>query len=81
MIGPDSGKATDVGTRLDHMSSATLNMSPSGSASPSTAHRPSHRRGDAVLDEGHWKMARSTFYDLMRMAGVECPPVVTKSSW
>jgi len=31
-------------------------------------------RGDAVMVEGQWKMARSTFCELMRMAGVECPP-------
>jgi hypothetical protein len=34
----------------------------------------SHRRGDGVLVDGRWKMARSTFCDLMRGAGVECPP-------
>ena len=34
-----------------------------------------HQRGDAVLVAGQWKMARSTFCALMRMAGVECPPV------
>ena len=31
-------------------------------------------RRDAVLVDGQWKMARSTFCDLMRLAGVECPP-------
>jgi hypothetical protein len=31
-------------------------------------------RGDAVAVDGEWKMARSTFVQLMAMAGVECPP-------
>jgi hypothetical protein len=34
-------------------------------------------RGDAVVVDGTWKMARSTFCDLMSMAGVECPPLDT----
>ncbi len=32
------------------------------------------RRGDAVIEDGVWKMARSTFCQLMGMAGVQCPP-------
>jgi hypothetical protein len=32
------------------------------------------RRGDAVVVDGAWKMARSTFCELMRVAGVDCPP-------
>jgi hypothetical protein len=32
------------------------------------------RRGDAVVVNGAWKMARSTFCELMATAGVECPP-------
>jgi len=32
------------------------------------------RRGDAVMVEGEWKVARSTFCDLMTLAGVPCPP-------
>lgn len=31
-------------------------------------------RGDAVLVDGTWKTARSTFCELMALAGVECPP-------
>jgi hypothetical protein len=31
-------------------------------------------RGDAVLVEGEWMMARSTFCQIMAMAGVTCPP-------
>ena len=31
-------------------------------------------RGEAVLVDGEWKMARTTFCQLMRMAGVSCPP-------
>jgi hypothetical protein len=31
-------------------------------------------RGNAVVVDGSWKMARSTFCDLMRLAGVDCPP-------
>ncbi len=31
-------------------------------------------RGDAVLVDGTWKVARATFRDLMGMAGVACPP-------
>jgi Clp amino terminal domain, pathogenicity island component/ClpX C4-type zinc finger len=31
-------------------------------------------RGDAVHIDGTWKMARSTFCELMRMGGIECPP-------
>jgi hypothetical protein len=33
-----------------------------------------HRRGDAVVVDGIWRVARSTFCELMRLAGVECPP-------
>jgi hypothetical protein len=33
----------------------------------------SHHRGDAVLVDGTWKMARSTFCQLMAMGGVSCP--------
>jgi Clp amino terminal domain, pathogenicity island component/ClpX C4-type zinc finger len=33
-------------------------------------------RGDAVVVEDRWKIARSTFCELMRLAGVECPPPV-----
>jgi hypothetical protein len=36
--------------------------------------RLSERRGGAVLVDRTWKMARSTFCDLMMLAGVECPP-------
>ena len=32
------------------------------------------RRGDAVIEDGIWKMARSTFCQLMGMEGVQCPP-------
>jgi hypothetical protein len=32
------------------------------------------QRGEAVHVDGEWKMARSTFCRLMRMAGVACPP-------
>ncbi len=32
------------------------------------------RRGDAVLVDSEWKMARSTFCQIMAMAGVTCPP-------
>jgi hypothetical protein len=32
------------------------------------------QRGEAVLVDGTWKMARSTFSQLMNMAGVACPP-------
>ena len=32
------------------------------------------RRGDAVVVDGVWKVARSTFCDLMDLAGVPCPP-------
>ena len=31
-------------------------------------------RGDAIVVEGRWKMARSTFCGVMSMAGVPCPP-------
>lgn len=34
----------------------------------------SRHRGDAVFVEGGWKMSRSTFCGLMRLAGVACPP-------
>jgi hypothetical protein len=33
-------------------------------------------RGEAVLVDGAWKMARATFCQLMSMAGVACPPEV-----
>jgi hypothetical protein len=36
--------------------------------------RLSGRRGDAVLVDRTWKMARTTFCELMMLAGVECPP-------
>jgi ATP-dependent Clp protease ATP-binding subunit ClpC len=36
--------------------------------------RLSDRRGDAVLVDRTWKMARTTFCELMMLAGVECPP-------
>ena len=32
------------------------------------------QRGEAVLVDGDWKMSRSTFAQLMAMAGVACPP-------
>ncbi len=32
------------------------------------------QRGEAVLADGVWKMSRSTFAQLMAMAGVACPP-------
>ena len=32
-------------------------------------------RGDAVRVDGSWKMARSTFCQLMAMGGVQCPPL------
>ena len=32
------------------------------------------RRGEAVVVDGAWKMARATFCDLMRLAGEDCPP-------
>jgi hypothetical protein len=32
------------------------------------------RRGHAVVDDSTWKVARATFCELMRLAGVECPP-------
>jgi hypothetical protein len=34
----------------------------------------SSRRGEAVAVDGAWKMARATFCELMRLAGIECPP-------
>ena len=34
----------------------------------------SRHRGDAVLVEGEWMMARSTFCQIMAMGGVTCPP-------
>jgi len=34
----------------------------------------SHNRGDAVVVDRAWKMARSTFCNLMGLAGVQCPP-------
>ncbi len=33
-----------------------------------------NHRGDAVAMDGVWKVARSTFCELMGMAGVPCPP-------
>jgi hypothetical protein len=36
--------------------------------------RLSDRPGRATVVNGAWKVARSTFCDLMRLAGVECPP-------
>ncbi len=33
-----------------------------------------NRRGDAVVVDGAWRVARSTFCELMRLAGVDCPP-------
>jgi len=35
---------------------------------------PSRHRGDAVVQDGTWKVSRSTFLELMRLAGVELPP-------
>ena len=32
------------------------------------------QRGEAVLEDGVWTMSRSTFAQLMAMAGVACPP-------
>jgi Clp amino terminal domain, pathogenicity island component/ClpX C4-type zinc finger len=32
-------------------------------------------RGDAVIVDGEWKMSRSTFCELMGLAGVPCPPI------
>ncbi|HXQ44499.1 MAG TPA: hypothetical protein VN816_07655, partial [Acidimicrobiales bacterium] len=32
------------------------------------------RRGEAVVVGSAWKMARTTFCELMTSAGVECPP-------
>ena len=34
----------------------------------------SNRRGEAVVVDGAWKVARATFCDLMKLAGVDCPP-------
>ncbi len=34
-----------------------------------------NRRGDAIIVDGTWKMARSTFCELVGLAGVPCPPV------
>jgi len=34
-----------------------------------------NRRGDAVIVDGEWKMSRSTFCELMGLAGVPCPPI------
>jgi hypothetical protein len=43
---------------------------------PSLEGLPSdRRRGDAVLVDSTWKMARTTFCELMYVAGVECPPI------
>ena len=33
------------------------------------------RRGLAVIDDSTWKVARVTFCELMKLAGVECPPI------
>jgi hypothetical protein len=33
-----------------------------------------HHRGDALVVDGVWKVARSTFCNLMALAGVQCPP-------
>jgi ATP-dependent Clp protease ATP-binding subunit ClpC len=33
------------------------------------------RRGHAVVDDSTWKVARVTFCQLMKLAGVECPPI------
>ena len=33
------------------------------------------RRGQAVIDDSTWKVARVTFCALMKLAGVECPPI------
>ena len=35
----------------------------------------SRRRGEAVVVDDVWKVARSTFCELMALAGVQCPPV------
>jgi hypothetical protein len=35
---------------------------------------PTSRRGSAVVVGSAWKMARSTFCELMTLTGVECPP-------
>jgi hypothetical protein len=32
------------------------------------------RQGEALVIDSKWKMARSTFCELMRLAGVQCPP-------
>ena len=32
------------------------------------------QQGEALLIDGEWKMARSTFCRLMNLAGIECPP-------
>ena len=34
----------------------------------------SRHRGEAVLVDGEWKMARATFCEIMALAGVVCPP-------
>lgn len=36
--------------------------------------RLSTQQGDAIVVDGAWKMARSTFCALMALAGVDCPP-------
>jgi hypothetical protein len=33
-----------------------------------------YHRGDAVFVEGAWQVARASFCELMRMAGISCPP-------
>jgi hypothetical protein len=33
-----------------------------------------HHRGDALVIAGEWKMARTTFCQIMAMGGVPCPP-------
>ena len=35
----------------------------------------SRHRGEAVVVDGTWKVSRATFLELMRLAGVEDPPV------
>jgi hypothetical protein len=44
------------------------------SVSVDNVSRLRNHRGDAVVVDGEWKMARSTFCGLMAMAGVQCPP-------
>jgi hypothetical protein len=35
------------------------------------------RRGQVLAIDGHWKVARSTFGELMGIAGVNCPPTTS----